>query len=110
MTHPPANDHRSDEDHGNSVTSERPGLEEMITEAEALRAQLAEAVQRATRLLAALKRQRRHRAWVVNLPVLDSQPSKIEGDRSCPFHLATGIATTKIVKIRHHRSGPVWKK
>ena len=38
MTHPPANDHRSDEDHGNSVTSERPDLEEMITEAEALRA------------------------------------------------------------------------
>ena len=61
MTHPPANDHRSDEDRRNSVTSERPGLEEMIAEADALRAQLAEAVQRATRLLVALRQQRRHR-------------------------------------------------
>ena len=33
----------------------------MIAEADALRAQLAEAVQRATRLLVALKQQRRHR-------------------------------------------------
>ena len=36
MTHPPANDRRSDDDRRNSVTPERPGLEAMIVEAEAL--------------------------------------------------------------------------
>ena len=61
MPLPPGNGHRHNEDRQNTPPPERPGLEEMITEAEALRAQLAEAVQRATRLLSALKQQRRHR-------------------------------------------------
>lgn len=60
MPNPPANGDRSDEDRRNSVTQERPGLEEMIIEAETLRSQLADAAQRAARLLAALKQQRRH--------------------------------------------------
>ena len=60
MTNPPTNGHRPDEDRRNAPAPERPGLEEMIAETEALRAQLADAVQRATRLLVALKHQRRH--------------------------------------------------
>ena len=60
MPAPSTNGHRPDDDRRNSPAPERPGLEEMIAEAEALRAQLAEASQRAARLLAALKQQRRH--------------------------------------------------
>ena len=60
MPIPSTNGHRLDEDRRNSPGPERPGLEEMIAEAEALRSQLADAVQRATRLLVALKHQRRN--------------------------------------------------
>jgi len=60
MPNPLTNGHRPDEHRRNPPVPERPGLEEMIAEAEALRAQLADATQRATRLLAALKLQRRH--------------------------------------------------
>ena len=59
MLNPSTNGHRPDEDR-RTPAPERPGLEEMIAEAEALRAQLADAVQRATRLLVALKQQRRN--------------------------------------------------
>ena len=58
---PLTNGHRPDDDRPLLRSApERPGLEEMITEAEALRSQLADAVQRATRLLVALKHQRRN--------------------------------------------------
>ena len=60
MLNTATNGHRADEDRRLPPAPERPGLEEMITEAESLRAQLADAVQRATRLLVALKHQRRN--------------------------------------------------
>ena len=55
MPLPPGNGHRHNEDRQNTPPPERPGLEEMIAEADALRAQLAEAVQRATRLSVCLE-------------------------------------------------------
>ena len=60
MPPPSTNGLRPDDDRHNPPTPERPGLEEMITEAEALRTQLADATQRAARLVGALKQQRRH--------------------------------------------------
>lgn len=59
MPNPPANG-SPDDDRPNSSPAERPGLEELITEAEALRTQLADAARRTARLVAALKQQRRH--------------------------------------------------
>ena len=60
MPPPSTNGNRPDDDRRNASAPERPGLEELITEAEALRTQLADATQRTTRLVAALKQQRRH--------------------------------------------------
>ena len=42
MPNPSTNGHRPDDDRRNPTAPERPGLEELITEAEALRTQLAE--------------------------------------------------------------------
>ena len=70
MPNPLTNGHRPDDDRLNPPAPERPGLEEMIIEAEALRSQLADATQRATRLLVALKQQRRHSR--VLRPAIDS--------------------------------------
>ena len=60
MPPPSTNGHRPDDDRRNPPTPERPSLEELITEAEALRTQLADAAQRTARLVGALKQQRRH--------------------------------------------------
>ena len=60
MPPPSSNGHRPDDDRRNPPASERPGLEELITEAEALRTQLVDAAQRTARLVGALKQQRRH--------------------------------------------------
>jgi hypothetical protein len=60
MPNPSTNGHRPDDDRRNPTPPERPGLEELITEAEALRTQLADATQRTARLVGALKQQRRH--------------------------------------------------
>ena len=61
MPNPSTNGHRPDDDRRNPTPPERPGLEELITEAEALRTQRADATQRTARLVGALKQQRRHR-------------------------------------------------
>ena len=60
MPNPSTNGHRPDEDRRNPTPPERPSLEELISEAETLRTQLAESAQRAARLVGALKQQRRH--------------------------------------------------
>ena len=60
MPIPLTNGHRPDEDRRNPPAPERPGLEELITEAEALRTQLVDAAQWTARLVGALKQQRRH--------------------------------------------------
>ena len=60
MPPPSTNGHRPDADRRNPPAPERPGLEELITEAEALRTQLVDTAQRTARLVAALKLQRRH--------------------------------------------------
>jgi hypothetical protein len=51
---------RNPDDHLNAPQPERSGIEEIIAEAEALRTQLQEASVRTSRLIAALKQQRRH--------------------------------------------------
>ena len=60
MPSPPSNGHRPDGDRHDPAPPARPSLEELIVEAEAIRTHLADAVQRASRLVSALKQQRRH--------------------------------------------------
>ena len=60
MPNPSTNGHRPDEDRRTATPCQRPSLEELITEAEALRTQLSDAAQRTNRLVSALKQQRRH--------------------------------------------------